>query len=386
MAAHVAPGVGMSSAGWILITGADGYLGHRMVMRLLQHTDHPLLLLLRADTPPEAAAKQQRLLAVIPVHLQARIRWHFANLAKPLDDIPVPYGDIHSIIHAAAVTRFNVSEAEANAVNRDGSVQMMQLARRCTALEKYVQIGTLYATGLQAGPLPEFFQTNAAGFANHYERSKHEAEAILLQEFNDLPWVLPRVATIVADDDSGKISQYNVFHNTLRLLFMGLTSIMPGQTTVPLYFVTSKFVESAVFALWQSKDAMRQIAHVCLPQSCCVTIGELIDLVFEEFAEDESFRKRRILKPLLTDYAAFSSLADTLDGMAGMVVRQALESMRPFAQQMFVKKEFSNHQLQQLWPGYRQSHQAQLLRQVVRQLLDTRWGSQPSANLSRAIA
>jgi len=38
-------------------------------------------------------------------------------------------------------------------------------------------------------------------FANHYERSKCEAEAILQNEYGDLPWHIYRVATVLAHND-----------------------------------------------------------------------------------------------------------------------------------------------------------------------------------------
>ncbi len=373
-------------SGRVLITGADGYIGQNLAKQILAQTDMNLVFLLRAQDQITREGKLQRLQAHYNAQERERIQCEFADLAEPLDAHRLPLGDIHSVIHTAAITRFNVSERDANQVNRDGTRQILELARRCSGLQKYVQISTLYATGLHSGYLPEFHQPNQLGFANHYECSKYEAESILLQEFADLPWVLPRVATIVADGDSGEVSQFNVFHNTLRLLFMGLTSIMPGDSAVPLYFVTGKFVTDALFSLWQQPKALHNIVQVCAPATQCVSVGLLIDLVFDEFAQDENFRKRRILKPLLTDYEAFTSLADTLDGMAGMVVRQALESMRPFAKQMFVNKNFDNSRLQALWPGYEASHQGEMLRRVVRYLLATRWGSVPVNQPSMELA
>ena len=241
-------------------------------------------------------------------------------------------------------------------------------------MDRYAQISTVYSSGLLSGVNEEVPYSPKGPFANHYERSKCEAESILLNEYHDLPYVLLRSATIIADDEAGKIVQFNVFHNTLRLLFLGLTSLMPGFPTTPIYLITGQFVTNAIFHILNGRDTQHRIFNICYGRSHAIELGDLIDLVFHAFSLDETFRRRRILKPLFTNQEAFESLASVLDGMGGVIVRQALESIRPFSKQMFITKEIMNTNLQQAWPCYAAPDIQTLLSQVVAKLLETRWG------------
>ena len=58
---------------------------------------------------------------------------------------------ISEIIHCAADTRFGISLGQSRAVNTEGTRNLLNLARECRQLQKFVYISTVYVAGRSAG-------------------------------------------------------------------------------------------------------------------------------------------------------------------------------------------------------------------------------------------
>ena len=351
----------------ILITGGAGYLGQRIAERVLEHSDASVVLWLHGDpaAPP-----------VLPHALSrfaARIDVAAGDLGRAGAFAATDPQSITHIVHTAAVTRFNVEAELADSVNLGGARQVYELATRCGKLEHLVQVSTVYAAGLRDGEIDELPLTRAPRFANHYERSKWEAEQLLVEHYAHLPATIARVATVIADDLGGPVSQKNAVHNTLRILFHGLLSLVPGEATTPVYFVTGKLVVDALAALVLGAHRPR-VVHVCHGADESATLGDLVDVAYDVFAADAGFRSRRLLTPLLVDADSFETLVSGIDGFGGDAVRQALASVAPFARQLFSAKYVKNEQLRALLPHYSAPPPTDLVRRTVETLVETRWG------------
>jgi len=362
----------------ILITGADGYVGMRLARAYLELTDMPVLLWVRSANDEEFQNKRQRLLQQFGKY-DSRVTYGTGDLVRedPFDSIDP--SQIGAIAHSAAVTKFNVDQDTADKVNIQGTEKLLKFASRCDSLEAFGLLSTVYASGLKTGVITETPFDHAGPFANHYERSKCASETALMREFDHLPWRILRVATIVADDPSGTVSQFNAVHNTLKLLYYGLMSIIPGKPETPLYFVTGDFVTDSVFKLMRNADN-KAIYHVCHTRSESLTLGELVDLAFECFAEQQEFKTRRILKPLYADVESFDLLGSALDTFGGSIVNQAMSSVSPFARQLFVEKEFRNDKLVSALESYKTPDERQIIRNTCEYLVQTRWGKEKSSD------
>src|SRR6266850_525019 len=363
----------------ILITGSDGYLGTRLARAYLELTDMPVLMWVRAGNSDEFESKRKRLQDRFG-RFESRIAYEWGDLVRdhPFDSIDPR--KIRLIIHTAAVTKFNVDEDTAQRVNIEGTEKVLKFASRCDSLEAFGLLSTVYASGLRAGVIAEVPFEDAGNFANHYERSKCASETKLMRDFDYLPWRILRVATVVADDASGRVTQFNAFHNTLKLLYYGLLSIIPGKHETPLYFVTGDFVADAVFNLMRS-PSNKAIYNVCHTRSESLNLGELIDAAFDCFSRQQDFKSRRILKPLYADAESFDMLGNAMDSFGGSIVNQALSSVSPFARQLFVEKEFLNDRLVRALPGYASPDQRQLIRNTCEYLVRTRWGKEEVSDL-----
>ena len=296
------------------------------------------------------------------------------DLAAPDPFAEVDPGPITHIVHSGALTRFDVGRDEARAVNVEGTRKLLAFARTCPRLESLGVVSTVYATGLRGGPIAEQLYEYEPGFANEYEWSKWEAEQLVAATAGDLPWRILRVATVVADDGSGQVTQHNAFHETLKLWFHGLLPLVPGDPATPLYLVTGDFVSSAITAL-MADPAATGVYHLAHAPDCSLTLKEALDVVAAAFDTVEAFRRRRVLPPLLGDRETFDLLASGVEAFGGGIVRQSLQSVVPFARQLFVAKEVDNRRLRAvLGDGYAAPDPAELVRRTCDSLVATKWG------------
>jgi nucleoside-diphosphate-sugar epimerase len=375
----------------VLITGADGYVGRLLAGRYLATTDARLTLFVRAADQAAAAEKRARMQPFISMDMgtgadarggdpaASRVQWVYGDITSPAAFERVDRSSITTIVHAAAVTRFNVEQPLAQAVNVDGAAHVLDLAARCPALASLGMLSTVYASGLRPGLIEEVPLEGGHGFANYYEWSKFEAEKLALARQADLPVKIIRLSTVIADDASGRVSQHNAFHNTLKLYFHGLLSLLPGDQATPVYIVTGRFVADAVFALL-APAVEPGIYHVAHEVQDSPTLGDLISRVFDTFEQNDGFRRRRVLRPLYASQKSFDDLAEGVESFGGEVVKQALRSMTPFARQLYVRKEFSNRSVREiLGDQYAPEPVDPLIERVSKNLVSTRWGRQQAA-------
>lgn len=352
----------------VLITGGGGYLGRRLGRRFLDQGDHDVVLTVRSDVARDALANDFGLWAGAASVVVADLAGD--HPFDQMDDGLVRR--ITRIVHTAAVTRFNVEQDVARRVNVDGTAHVLALARRCPELERLAQLSTVYATGLREGVIAEEPDDGSAGFANAYEWSKWAAEQLVVAE-DALPWSVLRVATVVADDESGAVTQYNAFHETLKLCFYGLLSLLPGRGETPLYLVTGDAVVDAAARL-SDPGCPGGIYHLAPERPDAITLDQVLELVFARFEEVEVFRHKRILRPLLADAESFELLVGGITSFAGSVVNQALANVVPFAHQLYVTKELDNRRLLAALPDYRAPDPSALVANTVDHLVEHRWG------------
>lgn len=267
-----------------------------------------------------------------------------ADLAGDLrDDAPfhgVDLARLTDIVHAAADTRFTIDRATAQDVNVGGTRKALELARRCPRLESFTLVSSLHAAGLATGLVEEDALARPPAFANEYERSKHDAEA-LVQEVADVPWRVVRLATL-AD-----ASQPNALTATLRLMRAGLLPLVPGLAACPVHVVGPRLAGEAIAVLLDAPA----FTHWNVTSPVAPALADVLARAHARLARDARWRWRRVPMPLLTDRATFDLLADGGDGLVSPLVTRSLRCLRPFAAQLFAPKTVATARTRELVPA-----------------------------------
>lgn len=352
-----------------LITGADGHVGNALARRLLACPDQSLILFVRAADGDEQRTKQRKLGALIN---EPRCRLVFGDLRAADPFAAVDPGEITGILHCAAVTRFTVDRPTAVAVNVLGTEKAMDFAGRCGRLRRFGLVSTIYACGLREGRVAEAAFDEAPGYANFYEWSKWQAEQLALQR-PQLPLHVYRLATIVAEDGSGTVVQQNALHNTLRLMYYGLLSVIPGNADTRVYTVATADAARAVTRLFLHETA-NGIWHLSDSGGDALRLGELTDIAYEAFRSEPAFARRRILKPLFCDHDSFVSLVEGA-GQFGSILARSLQSVAPFARQLYSDKDVHTASTDSALGGRNSEEPRRLIDATARFLVRTRWAS-----------
>jgi len=359
-----------------MITGADGHIGKALVSWLLKNSYDELLLLVRGKDREQGKRKIQALGALAD---NARCRVEFVELteANPFAGIS-PQG-ISRIIHSAAATSFAVERQTAMTVNVEGTRKLVEFAEQCENLQRFCFISSLYTAGLQEGIIDESCTSEEPEFANFYEWSKWQAEQIIVNRSN-LPWHIYRVATVIGEDDSGRVVQQNAIHNTLRLLYYGLLSVVPGQPDTRVYIASTEFVVNAIGALLESESG-NSVFHVCESGEDAIRLSEVIDIVYETFSQDARFAGMNLLKPLYCDRESFDTLMSAIQSLDSVAL-QSLQSVAPFAPQLYSDKELLTTETRKTIPCSRPSCTRSLLSAVASKLVESRWGIRQTEEMS----
>jgi len=369
-----------------LVTGADGYLGSRLVSAMLESTDEVFLLAVRANDAAELDAKRALLDAELSAGSQttagSRTMVVAADLTRDDALAGVDPRPVTAIVHAAAVTRFNVDRQTADRVNVAGTARLARFAQRCPRLRRVTLLSTLYTAGRRTGEVTEQ-RHDDAGFVNCYEWSKWRAECHLLD--SGLPLSVLRLPTVIAEDDSGRVAQYNAFHNTLKLFYYGLLSLVPGDPATPLSLATASFTTAAVTHLVRP-DAPAGIYHLTPDPADTLTLGQLIETIFTVYERDDTYRRRNLLRPIHCDQRSFEDMVDVARRLRGGPIEQTLASVAPFGTQLYLPKTFRNPALRAAWPGYAAPDPLTLAEAVTGYLVASRWGRQsPTRQLEKIV-
>ena len=164
--------------GVVLLTGATGFVGKVVLEELLRRRAQlgveRVLALVRARDPQHAAARLRAdvitspCFAAYPGGWEARVEPLPGDVTKPgLGLSPAARArvaaEVTHVIHCAASVEFTLPLAEALAVNTNGALHALEVARECARLDAYVGVSTAYVT-----PHPDPFG-----------RGVHRAEEVL---------------------------------------------------------------------------------------------------------------------------------------------------------------------------------------------------------------
>lgn len=187
---------------------------------------------------------------------------------------------VGTIVHCAASTKFTLPLAASRKVNVQGTENILELGRRVTKLKLLLHISTVFVAGRRSGPLREAPLEHSDGWFSPYEQSKFEAERSIRENGSGLPWVIARPSTIIGNSVTGRISQFNYFHQLLRLVPSNPFPVIPGAPETPVDVVADDWITEGLAAIVRGKPEAESIFHLCAGPSQAVPAQEVMEMAF----------------------------------------------------------------------------------------------------------
>lgn len=303
------------------VTGATGFLGRRLVARLLSRPEcSAVYALVRPSSVDRLAALVDGWAAGGRVHAVP------GDLAEPglgVDPADLP-DRVDHVVHLGAVYDFTADEATNRAANVDGTRAVLDLAGRLGAGWLH-HMSSVAVAGDHPGRFTERDFDLGQNHPSPYHATKFEAER-LVREWCPVPWRIFRPSVVVGDSRTGEMDKADGPYYFLPLIsrLAALPSRLPvvaadlGATNVvPVDYVT---------------EAMDHLMHTEAPSGATYHLGspEPVPLteVYDRFAEAAGAPRVAVTTPAWTGRTlrALGRLASAgIDAAAGgPAVREAV--------------------------------------------------------------
>jgi long-chain acyl-CoA synthetase len=275
----------------ILLTGATGFLGVRLVRELLDRQPDTRLALLIRDRPGQSG--QQRADLIVPPEDRGRVEVYSGDVSQPncgLDAAAYQRlsAETTRVIHSAATVRFDHSLEEARAINVEGTRRVLDFAAGAGELRSLAYVGTAYVAGERSDLVRENELAVGQGYRNTYEQTKAEAEALVRSRMGSLPAVVLRPSIIVGDSQTGVTSSFKMMYWPLKIYARRLWRTVPGYPDAVLDIVPVDFVAAAVARLAFDEAAMGSTVHLCAGPRGSATIRQIARRAAEYFDAPEA--------------------------------------------------------------------------------------------------
>lgn len=242
----------------ILFTGFPGFIGRRLVGRLLE--DDPLAEVICLVLPrfiPEAERVIARLLER-PALSGARLCCVAGDITDPQLGLGGQYTSLASRIsevwHLAAIYDLAVPLDRARNVNVEGTRHVLDFCAACTGFHRLVYFSTLYVAGKRTGMIRETELQQGQEFKNAYEATKFAAEVLVAEAMKrGLPAIVIRPGIVVGDSRSGETDKFDGPYYAFRLisLFRRLPMRLPrlGPSNAEVDIVPVDYLVEATIVL-----------------------------------------------------------------------------------------------------------------------------------------
>jgi thioester reductase-like protein len=238
----------------VLFTGFPGVLGMELLPRVLERRAGDTALCLVQSKFADLARRRIETLAAARPRTAGRIKLVEGDITRPalgLANGDLPLEDVVEIHHLAAIYDLSVARAPAMKVNVEGTRHVLDVAERCSRLERLHYVSTCYVSGKHPGRFGEDDLEVGQSFANAYEETKDLAEVEVRARMKaGLPATIYRPAIVVGDSTSGDTQKYDGPYYVMRWLMRqpGPLALMPtiGDLSAEVNLVPRDFVIAAI--------------------------------------------------------------------------------------------------------------------------------------------
>jgi thioester reductase-like protein len=290
----------------ILFTGFPGFIGARLVPRILEKKPDARLACLVQEKFLESAEVAVRSIEEAHPHTRGRVDLLTGDITVQGLGIAGEAArelrrSLREAYHLAAVYDLAVRRDVGRLINVEGTKNVLEFLDDTPGFERLHYVSTAYVSGRARGTFRETDLDVGQGFKNHYEETKFQAEVEVVR--SRVPRTIYRPGIVVGDSRTGETAKFDGPYFVLRVmerlpspgvfLRIGL-----GFGTVNI--VPVDFVVEALAALSASESSAGLTYHLCDPQP--LSPGEIAEM----FAEAIDKRFVQVPVPLPVARAFFS--------------------------------------------------------------------------------
>ena len=262
------------------VTGATGFIGKRLVQKLLARRGATVSFLVR----PGSEGKVPGLLADWGVSAKRAIAvtgdLTQRKLGVASDTLKALKGQVDAVYHLAAVYDLGADEESQIAVNVEGTRHAVEFAKAIDA-GHFHHVSSIAAAGLYEGVFREDMFEEAENIDHPYFMTKHESEKIVRQECK-VPWTVFRPAMVVGDSQTGEMDKIDGPYYFFKLIQRMRQILPPWMPAVGLEggrinIVPVDFVVNALDHISHAKIELKgQCFHLVDPVG--YRVGDVLDV------------------------------------------------------------------------------------------------------------
>lgn len=269
------------------VTGFPGFIGRRLVRRLVESDPDRRVIALVEPRMRDAAERVaadvgDRVDVVVGDITDRRLGLADADRRRVL-------AEATHVFHLAAIYDLAVPVELAQAVNVEGTGNVLELCAACERLERLAYVSTAYVAGLRRGVVYEHELNLGQGFKNHYESTKFQAEVWAREWMDRVPTTILRPAIVVGDSRSGETEKFDGPYYLLRTISraarLGRPIVQFGASEAFFNVVPVDYVVAAIHAAAFAPETAGETLHLVDPQP--LTTRELVTTLSIQYAGRE---------------------------------------------------------------------------------------------------
>lgn len=260
------------------VTGATGFIGKRLVEKLLQRGG-PVYFLIR-DAESEKVDQLLERWGVDRKHAVPIVGdLTRSELGIADKDLRKLRGKVEHFFHLAAIYDLKADPQTQLQVNVEGTRNTVQLATKIRA-QRFHHVSSIAAAGLYDGVFREDMFEEAEHLDHPYYRTKHDSEAVV-RACNEIPWRVYRPGVVVGDSRSGEAEKidgpYYLFKSIQRLRqtlppWFPMVGLEGGRVNV----VPVDFVVAALDHIAHAPDEDGKCFHLTDPDP--YRVGDMLNI------------------------------------------------------------------------------------------------------------
>jgi NAD(P)-dependent dehydrogenase (short-subunit alcohol dehydrogenase family) len=261
------------------VTGATGFIGKRLVKKLLARKGANVSFLVR----PGSEGKVPKLREYWGVGAARAVPVVGDLTRKKLgvspEDVKRLKGQVDHLFHLAAVYDLSADEESQVEVNVAGTRHAVEFARAIDA-GHFHHVSSIAAAGLYEGVFREDMFEEAENIEHPYFLTKHESEKIVREECRG-PWTVYRPAMVVGDSQTGEMDKIDgpyYFFKLIQRMRQVLPPWMPavGLEGGRINIVPVDYVVDALDHIGHQRDIAQRCFHLVDPVG--LRVGDVLDI------------------------------------------------------------------------------------------------------------